>query len=118
MKTFALLGFFLLIGCAQIIVGMDLDKPKADQIVRDKTTKEEITKIFGPPVEKEIEAGMERWIYVNRVTSASPKLAWIGLSYQGDVKEKRLVIVFDHDLVKDTSFSEEVKPFVSTVRIN
>ncbi len=118
MKAFAILGFFLVIGCAQINVGTDLDKPKLDQIVKGKTTREEITKIFGQPGEKETEAGMERRIYVNRVTSASPGLAWIGLSYRGDVKEKRLVIVFDHDLVKDISFSEGVKPFVSTIGLN
>lgn len=117
-KSLAVLGFLLCVGCAQIDVGTNLDQPKVDQIVKGQTTKAEVTKILGEPTEKEAGGGVEHWIYINRLTSASPKLAWIGVGYQGDVKEKRLTIVFDHNLVKDVSFSESVQPFVSTISLN
>lgn len=118
MKSLAICGLFLCIGCAQINVGMDLDKPSVDQIVRGQTTREEVTKILGQPTERAAAGGVEHWTYINRLTSASPKLAWVGLGYEGDVKEKTLTIVFDHNLVKDVSFSETVKPFVSMLSLN
>ena len=118
MKTFIFFGFFFLIGCAQITVGMNFDKDKVDQIVKGRTSKAEVVKIFGDPVEKEAEAGQERWIYVNRVTSAAPKPEWIRLSYRGEVKEKKLVILFDQDTVKDILFYETIRPFGSSLGLN
>jgi len=117
-KTFIFFGLFFLIGCAQITVGMDFDKTKVEQIVKGKSSKEEVVKILGEPVEKETEARVERWIYVNRVTSAAPKPEWIRLSYQGEVKEKKLVILFDQDTVKDVLFYETIKPFGSSLGLN
>lgn len=115
MKILNLLGLLLLVGCAQIAVGVDFDKTKVDQIVKGRASKEEVVKIFGEPMEKGTEAGLERWVYVNRITSASPKPEWLGLSYRGDTKEKMLVVIFEQDTVKDFSFSETSRPFVSNL---
>ncbi len=117
-NTFTFFAFLLLIGCAHITVGTELDRNKTDQIVKGKTSKEEIEKIFGEPTEKITEAGLERWIYVNRITSASPRPDWLGLSYRGDTKEKTLAIIFEQDTVKDFSFSETSKPFVSSLGLH
>lgn len=119
MKAFSIFClFFLVVGCAHIIVGTQFDKTKLDQIVRGKTTKEEVAKTFGDPAEKGAEAGLERWVYINRVTSAAPSPEWLGLSYRGETKERMLAIIFDHEIVKDIAFSETTRPFVSSLGLN
>jgi len=121
MKIFSVFGSFLIIGvigCAHIIVGTDFDKTKINQIAKGKTSKEEVAKIFGEPVEKGTEAGLERWVYINRVTSATPKPEWLGLSYRGDTRERMLVIIFGQDTVKDIMFSETTRPFASSLGLN
>ncbi len=115
MKALTLIGFLFVFGCAQIAVGMDFDRTKLDRIVKGKTSKGEVVKILGEPTDKDTEAGLERWIYVHRVTSASPKPEWLGLSYRGDTKEKRLAIIFERDVVRDFLVSETTRPFVSSV---
>ncbi len=117
-NIFAFFAVLFLVGCAHITVGTQLDKNKTDQIVKGKTSKEEIGKMFGEPTEKTTEAGLERWIYVNRITSASPRPDWLGVSYQGDTKEKTLAIIFEQDTVKDFSLSETSKPFVSSLGLH
>ncbi len=115
MKSFVWFTFFLLVGCARVMTGADLDNARLEQIVKGKTSKDEILKILGEPSEKATENGTERWIFVSRVTSASPRPEWLRLSYRGDVKDKRLTIIFDQNLVKDILVSESTRPFNSSV---
>lgn len=120
-KTLSVLVFSLItgvIGCAHIVVGTQFDKGKIDQIVKGKTTKDDVARTFGDPAEQETKAGLERWVYINRVTSAAPSPEWLGLSYRGDTKEKMLVVIFDQDIVKDVTFSQTTKPFVSSLGLN
>ncbi len=120
-KTLSVFGFFLItgvIGCAHIVVGTQFDEGKIDQIVKGKTTKDDVARTFGDPAEQETKAGLERWVYINRVTSVAPSPEWLGLSYRGDTKEKMLVVIFDQDIVKDVTFSQTTKPFVSSLGLN
>ena len=115
MRKSSLAFLCVLVGCAQITIGTDLDKSTIAHIVSGKTSEGEIRRIFGDPSETDRYNGLERWTYIHRVTSMSPKPRWVGLSYQGDIREKRLVIVFEEDHVKDFSYSETSKPFVSNL---
>lgn len=118
MKSFFVVLFVLASACARITVGKDFDQTELGQIAKGKTSREEVVKILGEPAEKTTEAGLERWIYIHRVTSATPGLQWLRLSYRGDVKERRLVIVFGGDTVQDVLFSEHSKPYVSSLGFN
>lgn len=117
-KNLYFIWILLLVGCAQITVGKDFDQTKLDQVVKGKTSKEEVLRIFGEPMEKDAEMGIERWVYVSRVTSAAPKPEWLRISYRGNVQERRLLVVFDHGLVKDVVFSEASRPFGSSLGFN
>lgn len=105
------IGVILIAGCAQMTVGRDFEKAKVDQVIVGKTTKQEVLKIMGTPMEKEVEGGLEKWIYVYRVAVGTPRPQWVHLLYRGDMKEKRLAIIFDQDSVMDIVFSETTKPF-------
>ena len=118
MKTLSFIGAFLLFGCAQVTVGRDFDTSKVGEIVKGKTSREEVLKLFGEPQEKDAQLGVERWIYVKRVTSAAPKSEWLRFAYRGDVQERKLLIIFDQGLVKDMVYSEASKPFGSSLGFN
>lgn len=107
-----------MLGCAQVTVGRSLERARLQELVKGKTSKEEVLKILGEPVERDLEGSVERWVYVNRVTSASPKPEWFRLSYAGSVREKKLLIVFDRGIVKDFSYTEGTRPFGSSLGFN
>lgn len=118
MKTLSFVGAILLFGCAQVTVGRDFDTSKIGEIVKGKTSREEVLKLLGEPEAKDSQLGLERWVYVKRVTSAAPKPEWLRFGYRGEVQERKLLIIFDQGLVKDVAYSEASKPFGSSLGFN
>lgn len=80
-------------GCGTI--GQNFNYDNVGKIVKNQTTKEEIRRLFGPPISKGMENGRDRWTY-----QYSKK--YVG----GKDYNKELVLIFD-DNGKVLAFSHE-----------
>jgi len=94
--------------------GKDFDKTKTDSIVKGQTTKQEIVQLLGEPHDKTLqESGTELWVYlyqVTEITTKPPLTAFHSVKSEGTVKEKKLEISFDQDVVKNFVLSESTRP--------
>ena len=86
------------------------DKQLAEMVVKGKTTKEEVKKMFGEPNEKGLnENGKEKWMYVHNETSMNP-MNYIPVTkvlIGKDGKVRKLVIIFDKDVVYEVVASSK-----------
>jgi outer membrane protein assembly factor BamE (lipoprotein component of BamABCDE complex) len=115
------LGAILLIAaCAMTSTqtfGVDFDKTKAASIVKGQTTKQDIVQLLGQPFDKELDvSGLEKWVYLHRVTTITSKPPIFGpqAGEEGTVKESKLEIVFEQDTVKNFVTSESTTPWTAS----
>ncbi|MFA5088689.1 MAG: outer membrane protein assembly factor BamE [Candidatus Omnitrophota bacterium] len=115
MKKFCLCVFVLLafVGCAttsHFVEGRNFDENKMKNIVKGSSTKADILKLYGEPIDKGIdEKYNENWVYLYAETDSQYN-AWTTDS-KADRRVKKLIVVFDEkDVVRNFVFSDSTNP--------
>ena len=104
-KVILLLGLSLCLGgcvTTQYTAGRDFDDTKASQIVKHKTTEDEIIAMFGTPYSKEPEVDDgERWTYsyLSATSHEQDRILLAGSKVETTGTKKNLYILFDKNKV-------------------
>ena len=117
-KTIYMLAAFLVLTACTTrttIIGSDFDYSKGDLIVKGQTTKQEIMQMVGQPFDKTLdESGAEKWIYLYEVKKIRTSGGGFrGPRHEGTITTKKIEIIFDQDVVKNSVASQIVKPYSS-----
>lgn len=108
----ALTAVFMLSGCVSSQIGRKFDGTSAKKIAKGKTSKTEVTQLFGAPFSRiASEGGKETWIYIDNQTKSHTKAATyipvVGL-FAGGVKatsnQQTLTVQFDGETVMDCRY--------------
>lgn len=102
----------VLAGCATAVItkGVDFNDTRADEIVKGKTTKAEISRMFGAPFQKSVTDSTETWVYSYTKSSAEGSSVLNITTVKGDILEKNLTVEFDRsDVVKTFSYISSAK---------
>ncbi len=99
-------------------LGIDFDKKKADLIVKGQTTKQDIVKLLGQPFDKKLDqSGAEKWVYLYSVREMTgTDRGGLRRDWEGTIKEKKIEILFDQDVVKNFVASESTTPITRKTR--
>lgn len=102
---FALILFFIF-GCAtaNYNLGKDFDQTKTSQIIKDKSTKDEIAKLFGQPYSKNVTSEKETWKYFYQQITSSAQ-SFLVTTVKTNTQVKSLDVVFENGIVKDYSYT-------------
>ena len=96
-------------GCATAhsTAGRDFDTSKASQIVKGKTTADELVAMFGKPYSKQPEAnGGERWLY-SYATATAHATAFFGSHVETTGYKKNLNILINSNRVVENYVVDE-----------
>jgi outer membrane protein assembly factor BamE (lipoprotein component of BamABCDE complex) len=90
--------------------GVDFDAEKRYQIVKKVSTKEDVKKLYGEPLDKGIDENYhEQWIYVYSVGESEFNI-WTSDS-RGENRVKKLIVIFDeNDVVMNHVYSDSTVP--------
>jgi len=90
--------------------GKDFDETKRTQIVKGKSTKDEVVKILGEPNDKELDSNNnETWTYF--LKEEDRKISTWDYSSTGNVRLKKLIISFGKDdVVINYVYSDTTNP--------
>ncbi|HMO04381.1 MAG TPA: hypothetical protein PKC67_12915 [Kiritimatiellia bacterium] len=95
--------------------GNDFDHTKQEAIVKGKTTKQELIGLLGQPQDKTLDSGAkEKWIYVYAESNVRVN-PWNNAA-TGDVRTKKLEVMFDDEVVANFVYSDSTVPAESTRR--
>lgn len=95
-------------GCASIApVGKRIESSDVSRIHKDKTTKQDVVGIFGPPMSKAFSSAGETWSYgfQSGLSIAQTYKTAYGGGLPSDYTTQNLIITFDGNTVKDFNFS-------------
>ena len=104
---------FCVAGCTtagHYVEGKDFDASKRDHIVKDISTKEDVLKLYGDPMDKGIdEKYNEFWVYL--YSESNNEYNIITSSSKGNKRIKKLIIVFGkNNTVENFVYSDSTNP--------
>lgn len=108
-----------LTGCATSTysIGKNFASENVSQIVKGKTTKEEITSMFGEPFSKAvISASEEKWTYMHSEGTSKAQSYLISMEVKTTGTQKTLDVLITHDVVANFTFTEGQNPY--TMKVN
>ena len=115
MKNFFLCVVVVLmfVGCTttgHYVEGRNFDESKKEKIIKGSSTKADILKLYGEPIDKGIdEKYNENWVYLYAETNSQYNV-WTSGS-KADKHLKKLIIVFDDkDIVRNFVYSDSTNP--------
>jgi outer membrane protein assembly factor BamE (lipoprotein component of BamABCDE complex) len=102
----ASIAVLFVLGCATVNtwIGKDFDQTKTSQILKDKSNKNDITKLFGEPYTKTQTPDKEIWKYFYQQIKTSAQTI-IVTTVQTNTEIKSLEVVFENNIVKDYSYT-------------
>jgi outer membrane protein assembly factor BamE (lipoprotein component of BamABCDE complex) len=114
-----LLVIVSLSGCAtsSYSVGKDFSSENVQEIVKGKTTSEELVKIFGEPYSKTvISATDEKWIYMYSEGTAKAQSYIISMDVKTTGTQKILDVLISKGVVENFAYTEGQNPY--TMQVN
>lgn len=117
--TIVSLVIFSLSGCAtsSYSVGKNFSSENVSQIVKGKTTSQEMIALFGEPYSKTvISATNEKWIYIHSEGKAEAQSYIITMDVKTTGTQKTLDVLITNGVVVNYTFTEGQNPY--TMQVN
>ena len=120
LKKYLLFFIFtiFLTGCATTLTnigGRDFDEAKIGMIKKGVTTKEQVISLLGEPFTKNLdENGKERWWYIYEVSESTARAGYYSSKVTGQLRQKKLELIFDGEIVQNYVYSDTTNPIEST----
>lgn len=116
LSTIAMLPLLILLvtGCAtsSYSVGKDFASENISQVIKGKTTSEELTALLGEPYTKTVlSASDEKWIYMHSEAIAKAQSYIISMDVKTTGTQKMLDVLISNGIVVNFTYTEGPHPY-------